>query len=157
VRTTVRKTAITILGWVLVLVGVAALVLPGPGLLLLLAGLVVLSQEYEWAERRVEPVKKRAFDVAQSGVASYPRIALSALGALALIAAGVVWWMNPEIPEIGPIGPRLPFGGWATGSTLILSGLIALGLLLYSVKRWGRAAQAARKAGRDPSSVDGFG
>jgi hypothetical protein len=153
----VRKTAITILGWVLVLAGVTALVLPGPGLLLLLAGLVVLSQEYEWAERRVEPVKKRAFDVAQAGVASYPRIALSTLGALALIAAGVVWWMNPEIPEIGPIGPHLPFGGWATGSTLILSGLIALGLLIYSVKRWGRAAQAARKAGRDPSSVDGFG
>jgi hypothetical protein len=153
----VRKTAVTILGWVLVLVGVAALVLPGPGLLLLLAGLVVLSQEYEWAERRVEPVKKKAFDVAQAGVASYPRIALSMLGALALVAAGVVWWTNPKIPEIGPAGPHLPFGGWATGSTLILSGLIALGLLLYSVKRWGRAAQAARRAGRDPSSVDGVG
>jgi hypothetical protein len=153
----VRKTTITKLGWVLVLAGLAALVLPGPGLLLLLSGLVVLSQEYDWAERRVEPVKRKAFDVAQAGVASYPRIALSTLSALALIAAGVVWWANPEIPaipEIGPLGPGLPFGGWATGSTLILSGLIALGLLAYSVKRWAREARAARLAGRPPSSID---
>ena len=149
-----RKTTITILGWVLVLAGLAALVLPGPGLLLLLSGLIVLSQEYEWAERRVEPVKKKAFDVAQAGVASYPRIAGSTLGALALIACGVVWWANPEISEVGPIGPRLPFGGWATGSTLILSGLIALGLLAYSVRRWGREARAARLAGQPPSSID---
>jgi hypothetical protein len=149
-----RKTTITVIGWLLVLAGAAALILPGPGLLLLLAGLVVLSQEYEWAERRVEPVKEKAFDVAQTGVASYPRIAVSTLGALALMAAGVVWWMNPEISEIGPIGPHLPFGGWATGSTLILSGLIALGLLVYSIRRWGRKAREARLAGRRPSSID---
>jgi hypothetical protein len=153
-RAAVRKTWITLLGWVLVLVGIAALVLPGPGLLLLLAGLIVLSQEYDWAERRVEPVKKKAFDVAQAGVSTYPRILLSLLGALGLIALGVVWWDSPEIPEIGPVGPSLPFGGWATGSTLILSGLIALGLLVYSVKRWQREARAARKAGRAPSSID---
>jgi hypothetical protein len=149
----VRKTSITVLGWLLVALGVAALVLPGPGLLLLLAGLVVLSQEYEWAERRVDPVKQKAFDVAQTGVASYPRIAMSALGGLALLAVGVFWWVNPDIPEIGPVGPALPFGGWATGSTLILSGFIALGLLGYSVKRWGREAREARLAGRRPSEI----
>ena len=74
-----RKTGVTVLGWVLVLLGLAALILPGPGLLLLLLGLVVLSQEYEWAERRVEPVKNKAFDVARQGVSTYPRIVLSAL------------------------------------------------------------------------------
>ena len=153
-RTVVRKTTITIIGWALVAIGVAALVLPGPGLLLLLSGLVVLSQEYEWAERRVEPVKRKAFDVAQAGVASYPRIVMSSLGALGLVAAGLVWWADPDIPEIGPIGPDLPFGGWATGSTVILSGLIALGLLAYSVRRWGREAREARLAGRPPSSID---
>jgi Putative transmembrane protein (PGPGW) len=150
----VRKTTITVLGWLLVLAGIAALILPGPGLLLLLAGLIVLSQEYEWAERRVEPVKQKAFDVAQAGVASYPRILLSTLGGVALLVAGVIWWISPDIPEVGPIGPALPFGGWATGSTLILSGLIALGLLAYSVRRWGREAREARLAGRKPSSID---
>jgi uncharacterized protein (TIGR02611 family) len=140
-----RKTGVTVLGWVLVLLGLAALVLPGPGLLLLLAGLIVLSQEYEWAERRVEPVKKKAFDVARQGVSTYPRIFMSALCALALIAIGVEWGINPRIPSTGPVGPRLPFAGWATGSSIIVSGLVALGLLVYSIKRFRPEAVAARK------------
>jgi Putative transmembrane protein (PGPGW) len=136
VRPRVRKTAITILGWILVLLGLAALVLPGPGLLLLLAGLVVLSQEYDWAERRVEPVKEKAFDVARQGVSTYPRIILSGLSASAIVAVGVFWGIDPPVPSAGPLGPDLPFGGWATGSSIIVSGLIAMGLLVYSVRRF---------------------
>lgn len=143
-----RKTWITVGGWVLVLVGVAALVLPGPGLLLLLAGLVVLSQEYEWAERRVEPVKEKAFEAAKAGVSTVPRIVLSALSALAVIAAGVFWWMDPEIPEFWIIGPELPFGGWPTGSGIVLSGLVALALLVYSINRWSGEARDERKSAR---------
>lgn len=123
-------------GWVLVVAGVAALVLPGPGLLLLLAGLVLLSQNYEWAARRVDPVKAKAFGLAKAGVSSIPRILLSAVGAAALIAAGVFWWTDPRIPVIGPIGPDLPLGGWGTGMSLTLSGLVAGGLLVYSLRRW---------------------
>lgn len=131
-----RKTLVTILGWVLVLLGVAALVLPGPGLLLLLCGIVVLSQEYDWAERRVEPLKMKAFDAARAGVATYPRIVMSALSALALTAVGVFWVLDPPIPTVGPIGPHLPFGGWATGSSIVISGLIAFALLIYSIRRF---------------------
>ena len=131
-----RKVGVTIVGWVLVVAGVAALVLPGPGLLLLVAGLVVLSQQYEWAERRVDPVKDKAFDVARAGVATIPRMVLSSAGALALIAVGVFWWIDPTIPTIGPIGPDLPLGGWATGLSIVLSGLVAAGLLVYSIRRW---------------------
>src|SRR6476660_573196 len=100
-----RKTGVTVLGWILVLLGLAALVLPGPGLLLLLAGLVVLSQEYEWAERRVEPVKAKAFDVARQGVSTYPRIVLSGRSATALVAVGVFWGIDPPVPTAGPLGP----------------------------------------------------
>jgi uncharacterized protein (TIGR02611 family) len=140
----VRKTLVTVLGWVLVLAGIAALILPGPGLLLLLAGLVVLSQEYEWAERRVEPVKKKAFEVARSGVSTLPRIAMSAVGALAVVGVGVVWILDPQIPEVGPVGPELPLGGWATGSSIALSGVVAVGLLVYSIRRFrGEDDQAA--------------
>lgn len=136
----------TILGWTLVLAGVAALVLPGPGLLLLLLGLVVLSQEYRWAERRVEPVKRKAFEVARQGVSSYPRILMSALGACALTAIGVVWGLDPTIPTIGPVGPQLPFGGWATGSSIIISGIVAAQLLAYSVKRFRPTAGSRESA-----------
>lgn len=152
-----RKAWILVVGWLLVVVGVIAMPLPGPGLLILLSGLIVLSQEYEWAERRVEPVKKKAFDVAKVSVSSYPKILLSALGACSIIAFGVFLGINPEIPRFGTIpalgpfgpievGPKVPLGGWATGSSIIFSGLIALGLLLYSLKRWRGEAVAERKA-----------
>ncbi len=144
-----RKTSVTVVGWLLILAGIVALILPGPGLLLLLAGLVVLSQEYEWAECRVEPVKEKAFDVARAGVASYPRIALSALGGAAVVAVGVWWSLDPEIPEVGPLGPSLPLGGWPTGSSIVLSGLVALGLLVYSVTRFrGEANEDAASGAR---------
>jgi Putative transmembrane protein (PGPGW) len=144
-----RKTWVTVLGWMLVALGVAALILPGPGLLLLLAGLVVLSQEYEWAERRVEPVKEKAFEVARSGVSTYPRIALSTVSALAVVAVGVFWCLDPDIPEIGPFGPDLPLGGWPTGSSIIASGLVALGLLAYSIKRF-RGQPVGDRGGAGP-------
>lgn len=131
-----RKASVTVVGWVLVIAGVAALVLPGPGLLLLLAGLVVLSQNYEWAARRVDPVKTKAFGLAEAGVSSIPRILLSATGAAALIAGGIFWWVDPRIPVIGPIGPDLPLGGWGTGLSITVSGLVAAGLLVYSIRRW---------------------
>jgi chromate transport protein ChrA len=141
-----RKTGVTILGWLLVLLGLAALILPGPGLLLLLLGLIVLSQEYEWAERRVEPVKEKAFDVARQGVSTFPRILMSALGACAVVAAGIFWGIDPPIPTAGPLGPDLPFGGWATGSSIIVSGLIAMVLLVYSIKRFRPEAKRARQS-----------
>jgi uncharacterized protein (TIGR02611 family) len=146
-RGVLRRSGVIVLGWLLVLAGVAAIVLPGPGLLLLLSGLVVLSQEYEWAERRVEPVKQKAFDVASAGVETVPRIVMSGLGALGLITVGVIWAIDPAIPTVWKLGPQLPFGGWAVASSLMLSGLIALGLLVYSVRRFrGRHATSGRGA-----------
>jgi hypothetical protein len=144
-----RRIALIILGWVLVLAGIAALFLPGPGLLLLLAGLIVLSQEYEWAERRVDPLAAKAFDVAKQGVSTWPRILMSALAACGVIAAGVIWWIAPDIPEIGPLGPEWPLGGWPTGLSIVISGFIGLGLLVYSYRRWRQEARDAHRSARD--------
>lgn len=131
-----RKAGVTVVGLLLVMLGVAALILPGPGVLLLLGGLVVLSKEYAWARRRTEPVRRKAMQTAHAGVATLARIAFSALFACLVIAAGVVWWMDPSIPVIGPLGPKLPLGGWESGSGIVLSGLLALGLLIYSAVKF---------------------
>ncbi|KAA1422850.1 hypothetical protein FE697_011910 [Mumia zhuanghuii] len=132
----VRATGVELVGWLLVVTGVAALVLPGPGLLMMVAGLAVLSNRYEWAERRVEPIKVKAFDAARFGVETWPRIALSVLGACIVMAFGVIWWVGPKVPEIGPFGDELPFSGWATGLSMMISSLIALTLVVYSVARF---------------------
>lgn len=145
-RGALRRTALEILGWTLVVVGIAALVLPGPGLLLLFAGLVVLSQQYTWAERRVEPVKRQAIRTARQGVKTWPRIVLSALSAFVVMGVGVAWGLHPPAPSWWPIAERWWLaGGWATGSSIILGGVIALVLVGYSVRRF---------RGEDPEAVD---
>lgn len=132
-----RRVGIEVLGWGLVILGLAALVLPGPGLLALAAGLVILSQQYEWAERRLEPVKEKAFEVAEDGVRTWPRILMSCAGALWLIGIGIVWILQPAVPAWWPIDDRWWFpGGWGTGSSLVFSGLIAFALIIYSIRRF---------------------
>jgi hypothetical protein len=128
-----KRILLEVVGWTLILAGIAALVLPGPGLLMLFAGLVVLSQQYEWAERRVAPVERMAKRAASEGVETWWRVALSTLGGLAILAFGVLWIVDPAAPGWWPVRESWwLIGGPATGVTLVLSGFIALGLLGYS-------------------------
>ena len=132
-----KRILLEIVGWTLILAGIAALVLPGPGLLMLFAGLVVLSQQYEWAERRLEPVERMAKRAAAEGVETWWRVALSTLGGLAILAFGVLWIVNPAPPGWWPVRDSWwLIGGPATGVTLVLSGFIALGLLAYSYRKY---------------------
>jgi hypothetical protein len=132
-----RRVLVEGLGWILVVGGVAGLILPGPGLLMIFAGLVILSQEYEWAERRLEPVKVRALRGAAESVETNLRIAISAACALVVIACGVLWIWGPAAPGWWPLGETwwLP-GGVATGITQVASGLVALALIAYSYRRF---------------------
>jgi uncharacterized protein (TIGR02611 family) len=45
-----RKVVVAVIGFVLIAVGTALLVLPGPGILVILAGIAVLSLEFPWAK-----------------------------------------------------------------------------------------------------------
>jgi hypothetical protein len=120
-----KKVGVGALGGVLLIVGVALLVLPGPGLLLVLAGLLVLANAFPAARRFVRPVRERARKAAEASVSTRLRLAFSVLTGVALIATGVVWWLVPT----------LPLGGWPSGSSLILSGIILLALLVVSYRR----------------------
>jgi hypothetical protein len=55
-----KRIAVTVAGFAVILVGVAMLVLPGPGLLVIIAGLAILATEYVWAERLLRMAKERA-------------------------------------------------------------------------------------------------
>ncbi|MBA2472550.1 MAG: hypothetical protein DLM61_27645 [Pseudonocardiales bacterium] len=121
-----RRVLVTVVGVALCVVGIALLVLPGPGLLLVLAGLVLLANEYPWARRMTGPVRRRAMQAATQSVASPLRVSATALCGLALIGAGLAWILVPS----------LPFGGVATGSSLIVSGIVVLILLVYSYRHF---------------------
>lgn len=134
---TAKRIVLEVVGWLLVVAGIAALVLPGPGLLMLAAGLIILSQEYEWAERRVEPIKRRALRGAADGVATNVRVGLSTAFALGLVACGVLWIVGPVEPGWWPLPDWLWLpGGAPTGVTQVLSGLIAIALIAWSFRRY---------------------
>ena len=132
-----KRVLLEVVGWLLLLAGIAALVLPGPGLLLMFAGLAVLSQQYEWAERWVDPVQYRALKGAAESVETWPRIVASTIFSLGLIGCGVLWIVSPDAPSWWPLDDAwwLPGGIW-TGVTQIASGILALTLIVYSYRRF---------------------
>ncbi len=58
-----RRIAVSIVGGTVLLIGVAMLVLPGPGLLVIPLGLAILGVEYAWARLWLRKVKSRTADV----------------------------------------------------------------------------------------------
>jgi tellurite resistance protein TerC len=58
-----RKFGVTLGGGVLLVAGVAMLVLPGPGLLVIIGGLALLATEYAWAQRPLNAMKARVRQV----------------------------------------------------------------------------------------------
>jgi hypothetical protein len=134
-----RRTGSEVLGWSLVVLGIALLVLPGPGILALVAGVALLAPHYEWARRILDPLHDHAVEAAKEGVSTRGRVLVGAAGVLWIMALGAVWLISPPIPEFSllgwDIGPRLP-GGSAAGVGLLASGVAGGALLAYSVKRW---------------------
>jgi uncharacterized protein (TIGR02611 family) len=53
-------------GALLVLLGVILVPLPGPGFLVIFAGLVVLARDYAWAQRLVDATRSRAEQAVRS-------------------------------------------------------------------------------------------
>ncbi len=142
---TAKRVVLEGAGWILLLLGIAALVLPGPGLLGVFAGLALLSQQYDWAERYTEPVKLRALKAAAESVISVPRILMSLGGVALLGGAGVLWIVSPPAPGWWPFPEWMwLFGGLGVGLTQIFSAVIALALISYS---WSKFRD-------DPGAVD---
>lgn len=132
-----KRIALEILGWTVLVVGVLALFLPGPGLLLTFAGLAILSTQYAWAKRWTHPVKMKALRGAAEGVETPLRILLSSLGALCLVAVGLLWLWSPPAPGWWPLEDRWwLMGGKPVAFTMLGSSLVAIGLLIYSVHRF---------------------
>jgi tellurite resistance protein TerC len=59
-----RRVVIGIIGFTVLLIGVALLVLPGPAFIVIPAGLAILAIEFAWARRWLERIKQTA---AQTG------------------------------------------------------------------------------------------
>ena len=61
-----RRIAISVIGATMLLVGVLLIFLPGPGVVILAAGLAVLGLEFAWARRWLKKLRQRISSAARS-------------------------------------------------------------------------------------------
>jgi uncharacterized protein (TIGR02611 family) len=95
-RNRIIRVVVAIFGFLVVLAGLAMLVLPGPGLLVIAIGLGILALEFVWAERLLERTVDKMDDAADAVKRSSRKqqalgVSLLALGAAGLVAAAVLW------------------------------------------------------------------
>ena len=113
-----KRFAVTILGGGLLLLGAAMMVLPGPGILVIVAGLAVLATEYVWAQRMLKTARSQAEKVQEAAVASPVRTAGTVLFGVVLLGLGVAMVVARDVD--------LPFWSPVTGGILAVTALILL-------------------------------
>lgn len=128
-----RTRLLLALGWALVLLGVVLYPLPGPGLLVLAAGVHVLARADDRVAARLAPWKARGLRAAARSVATWPRTLVSLAGTLALAATGLVWLLDPAVPSWWalPAWTWLPGGTWS-GVAQVASGAVGVALVVWS-------------------------
>jgi len=88
------------LGFVVVIVGIAALPLPGPGWLIIAGGLTILSKDVAWAERLLRYIRKRVPGIPEDGKIPSSSMATMAVVTLAAVAASLWWTFSRGSDEI---------------------------------------------------------
>jgi uncharacterized protein (TIGR02611 family) len=88
------RIGITVVGIAVILVGVLLLPLPGPGWLIIFAGLGLLATEYSWASRLLREARRLVGDwtrwAARQGLAA--RLGLGLLSLLVVVGAIAGSW-----------------------------------------------------------------
>lgn len=121
-----KRVGVTVVGLVLLAVGAALMVLPGPGILVIFAGLAVLAVEYAWARKLVVGAGKRAREAQEAAVASPTRTAGSVLTAVGMSVVGVLMLVVDDIRWPVLDGVLSSVWGPVTGVVLVFSSLILL-------------------------------
>ena len=101
-RGRIVRAAVALAGFVVVLAGLAMIPLPGPGLLIVAAGLAILALEFAWAERWLERTIEQV-DAAGDKVKRASRAQQVILGLLVVLALAAVVtlayaWGFPFLP-----------------------------------------------------------
>jgi len=140
-----RRIAVTIVGTVILAVGVVLLVAPGPGLLVIFLALLVFAVEYEWARRRLDTVRVRARSAADKAAASRIATASAILFGIGAIGLGAVLIFTDV----------LPLSGVGTGVGVAVGGLTVLATIGYSLREMRRAEKAAGAERGRPTGAAG--
>lgn len=130
----VKRFAVTLVGAALLAVGAALLALPGPGILVIVAGLAVLATEFVWARALLDRAKDQAQKVQQAAVASPLRTAGSIAFAIGLFAVGALMWVISDFAWPAFDSTLDGFWGRITGGVLIVTSVILLTTTVLTIK-----------------------
>ena len=101
-RSRIVRAAVALAGFVVVLAGLAMIPLPGPGLLIVAAGLAILALEFAWAERwlerTIEQVDAAGDKVKRASRAQQVILALLVVLAVAAVVTLAYAWDLPFLP-----------------------------------------------------------
>ena len=118
-----RRLIVFIAGIAVLLAGVAMLALPGPGVLVIILGLVILATEFAWAERVLDRTTSTAAGAANKLTDNRKGRAALALSGVGMIVGGMV---------VAILFDRL----LVVGVSITIAGAIGLITLLPQVRAW---------------------
>lgn len=124
----------TIVGLLVVVGGIALMVLPGPGILLVVVGLAVLATEYAWARDLLGAAKEKAVQAQEEAVASPWRTWTTVLFALGMIVTGVAMVVVDDVAW--PVWDAMLDSFWRplTGGIVIVTSVILLTTTALAVR-----------------------
>ncbi len=88
-----KRVLVGVVGGLITILGVVALIAPGPGWLIIFAGLGILGTEFAWAARALKTAKgvaNRAIDSAK--IAKRQKLLIFAVIAFTALALLVIWY-----------------------------------------------------------------
>jgi uncharacterized protein (TIGR02611 family) len=138
-----RRIAVTVVGTVILAVGLVLLVAPGPGILVILLAVAVFALEYAWARRHLVAARALARSAAEKTATSRIATATAALFGLGSIGLGAMLIFTDVLPQSGA----------GVGAGVAVGGLVVLVTTAYGireVRRAQRAAGADDEQGADP-------
>jgi len=90
----IKKISIAIIGGIIVLIGIIAIPYPGPGWLIVFAGLAVLATEFTWAQRLLDRVRGKYEGWKEWLKTQPPGIKATFAVTTCLVVVVTIWLMN---------------------------------------------------------------
>lgn len=89
------------LGFVVVIIGIIMMPLPGPGGVIVAAGLVILSRDVAWADRALRWMRKKTPGIPEDGKIPTSSLIISLM--IMIAAMLTFWWVRTtfDLPLIG--------------------------------------------------------
>ena len=89
-----KRTTIAIIGGLVVIIGIIAIPYPGPGWLIVFAGLAILATEFEWAGRLLKDLRSKYDDWQTWLKGQSPAVRIIFWLATFAIVVATIWLLN---------------------------------------------------------------